>query len=305
MTANTPDRGIFAALWLPTDADGNLLKRELAGNIAWLKEQGVHGLLALGSTGEFPYFSCEQRKAALTFIAETAAPLPVIANISDVNPRVIAALGSHARQLRLPAVAIMTPWFYPCSQADILAHLLHAADAAKIPAFLYNFPDLTHMRIDKETVAAFADRAPLAGIKQSGSEFEYHKELIQLGREKNFVVLSGADVRLPEVFALGATGCIGGLANIAPELMLHIYRICREGAAGSVEEAAQRLRIIIDHIVKLPFPWSIAAAMEARGLAVGTPKAIQSQKSERMSAEAVVRLKQCFAEWSMSPPNAQ
>jgi 4-hydroxy-tetrahydrodipicolinate synthase len=82
MTTNIPDKGIYTALWPPTDARGDLLKRDLATNIAWLKKQGVHGVLALGSTGEFPRLSCDQRKDVLSTVAEMAAPMPVIAGIA-------------------------------------------------------------------------------------------------------------------------------------------------------------------------------------------------------------------------------
>ncbi|MBI2497233.1 MAG: dihydrodipicolinate synthase family protein, partial [Opitutae bacterium] len=84
---------------------------------------------------------------------------------------------------------------------------------------LYNFPELSGTRINLETVAAFAQRAGMAGIKQSGGEFAYHRDLVALGRERNFSVFSGSDTRLPEVFALGVDGCIGGLVNIVPDLM--------------------------------------------------------------------------------------
>jgi 4-hydroxy-tetrahydrodipicolinate synthase len=236
-----PTKGILAALWLPTDDEGSLLKTELAHNIDFLKKRGVHGILALGSTGEFPQFELEQRKHVLETVAELAAPLPVIANVSDIRPRAVAELGRFARRLGLPAIAIMTPGFFPSSQDDVLAHFLHAADASQLPTFLYNFPELTGTRIAPETVAAFAERAKMAGIKQSGREFEYHKTLVALGREKGFVVFSGADTRLPEVFSLGAAGCIGGLVNIAPELMVHLYNVCHEGAPGSISPAFERL----------------------------------------------------------------
>ena len=217
-----PTKGIIAALWTPTDRDGNLLRAELAKNIGFLKHHGVHGILVMGSTGEFPHFSPDERMRVFELVAELAAPLPVIANLSDVRPRVVADLGRAARRLGLSAVTIMTPWFFPFTQSDLLAHFLRAADASGLPTMLYNFPERTGNRIDLETVAAFAERAPMLGIKQSGAEFAYHEPLIRLGREKNFVVFSGADTRLPEVFALGAAGCIGGLVNIAPELMVHL-----------------------------------------------------------------------------------
>ena len=294
-----PRQGILAALWLPTDAQGNLLVAELAANLAFLKHHGVHGVLALGSTGEFPQFDLEQRKRVLETVAELAAPLPVIANVSDIRPHAVAELSRFARRIGLPAIAIMSPGFYPSSQDDMLAHFLHAADAAELPTFLYNFPELTGSRINLETVAAFADRARMAGIKQSGGEFAYHTDLIRLGREKNFAVFSGADTRLPEVLALGAVGCIGGLVNLAPELMVHLYRLCHEGQPGSISPTFERLKEIARIIDRLTFPLSVAAGMEARGLATGEPKAVVSARSRGVYLEIVAELRSKFDEWQI------
>lgn len=302
--ARAPRNGILAALWLPTDAAGTLLRDELTGNLAFLRSCGIHGVLALASTGEFPQFALEQRKRALATIVELAAPLPVIANVSDIRPTAVAELGRFARSLGLPAIAIMTPGFYPSSQDDVLAHFLHAADAAALPTFLYNFPDLTGTRINSETVAAFCDRAPMAGIKQSGREFEYHRELIALGRERAFAVFSGSDTRLPEVFALGAAGCIGGLVNIVPELMVHLYQVCCEGADGEIHVAFERLRDVGAVLDRLNFPLNVAAGMEARGLAPGAPKAIVSPASAKIYKGIVSELRQLFAAWELKPAPA-
>ena len=306
-----PKKGILAALWLPTDSEGNVCGDALGAHLRWLKGTGFHGVLALGSTGAFPLLSLDQRKAALDLIAEMAAPLPVIANISDIRPGVVAELGRHARALGLPAVTIMPPGFYPSRQEDLLAHFLHAAGSSGLPVFLYNFPELTGTRIDIETVAAFADRANMAGIKQSGGEFLYHKDLIALGREKNFVVFSGSDTRLPEVFALGAVGCIGGLANIAPEYMAGIYRACLEGAGG-VSPAFERLRFIGETVDRLTFPLNVAAGMEARGIRVGATKALVSPASREIYNGIVRELAGAFHEWGLpafesrpSPPAAE
>jgi 4-hydroxy-tetrahydrodipicolinate synthase len=286
-------------LWLPTDSDGKLLRDELARNLSFLKQHRISGVLALGSTGEFPQFDLEQRKAILATVAELAAPLPVIANISDIRPKVVAELGRFSRQLGLPAVAIMPPGFFPSNQDDILAHFLHAAESSALPTFLYNFPELTGTRINLETVQAFAERARMAGIKQSGREFDYHKQLIALGREKEFSVFSGADTRLPEVFALGADGCIGGLVNIAPELMVHLYRVCHERAAGEIEPAFSRLKQIGMTIDRLTFPLNVAAGMEARGLATGFPKARVSPASAQLYREIVADLGEAFRAWNL------
>lgn len=295
-----PRQGVLSALWLPTDASGQLLRDELARHLNFLKSRGIHGVLALGSTGEFPQFDLEQRKRALALVAELAAPLPVIANISDIRPSVVAALGKFARELGLPAVAIMPPGFFPSSQDDLLAHFLHAADSSGLPTFLYNFPELTGTRIALDTVAKFATRAAMAGIKQSGGEFAYHADLIKLGREKNFVVFSGADTRLPEVFKLGAVGAIGGLVNIAPELMVHIYRVCRENAEGNISPAFERLREIGTLVDRLTFPLNVGAGIEARGFSPGSPKAIVSPASREIYTGIVRDLRAKLEEWQLT-----
>jgi len=300
MNISCPSKGIFAALWLPTDSVGKLLRAELSRNLAFLKRHHINGVLALGSTGEFPQFDIEQRKAALALVAELAAPLPVIANISDIRPRAVGELGKFAREVGLPAIAIMSPGFFPSTQEDILAHFLHASEKSGLPALLYNFPELTGTRINLETVGAFAAQAPMLGIKQSGGEFTYHKDLIQLGREKGFSVFSGADTRLPEVFSLGADGCIGGLVNIAPDLMVHLYKVCREGTSGAISPAFEQLKQIGTTIDRLTFPLNVAAGMEARGLATGEPKAVVSAESARLFQEIVAELKNWFAQQGLA-----
>jgi dihydrodipicolinate synthase/N-acetylneuraminate lyase len=299
MATPVPLHGVLAALWLPTDSLGNLLVRELSANLAFLKQQGVYGVLALGSTGEFPQLDIEQRKRALAAVAELAAPLPVIANVSDIRPHAVAELGRFAERLGLPAIAIMAPGFYRSSQEDLLAHFLHAADSSALPTFLYNFPELTNSRINLETVAAFADRARMAGIKQSGGEFAYHADLVRLGREKNFSVFSGADTRLPEVFALGADGCIGGLVNLVPDLMVHLYRVCRLGQPGTVSPAFERLKEVGRIVDQLTFPLNVAAGMEARGLATGESKAVVSAHSRALYDAIVAELRGKLDEWGL------
>src|SRR3954470_19215135 len=141
-TTFQPD-GIFSAQWIPTNSGGRIDRAALAAHIDFERRSGIKGVLALGSTGEFPQFSPEERKHALATVAELAAPLPVIANITDIRPKVAIELGRFAKSLGLPAVALMPPIFFPMSQDDVLAYFLHVAEAVDLPVMLYNFPELT------------------------------------------------------------------------------------------------------------------------------------------------------------------
>ncbi|MCF3649789.1 dihydrodipicolinate synthase family protein [Synoicihabitans lomoniglobus] len=293
MTA-LPRAGVLAALWIPTDSQGRLDRMALAAHLNWLRTTGVVGVLALGSTGEFPRFSVAQRKTLLAAIAELAAPLPVLANISDLNHRHAIELGQFARELGLPGVTLMPPHFYPLSAADQLAYFLAVADEVQLPTLLYNFPELTGNRIAVETIEAFAQRAPMAGIKHSGREFDYLPTLVDLGRRHDFVVFSGADTRLPEVAAVGAAGCIGGMVNFVPELMVEIFTSCQEGRASDTVDAVRALVEIGQDLDELTFPLNVAAGMQGRGLKWGETKTVVSADSWARFDRIVTTLRQRY-----------
>ena len=286
--------GIYSAQWLPTDALGRLDRASLAAHLAFERRAGIAGVLALGSTGEFPHFTTDERKSALETVVELAAPLPVIVNISDIRPRAAIDLGRHARSLGVAALALMPPMFFPVSQADMLAYFLHVSDAVELPVMLYNFPELVGKRIELDTIAAFADRAPMIAIKQSGGQFDYHRGLVALGREKDFVVMSGADTRLAEAFALDAAGCIGGLVNVVPDVMVHIERVCRQNEPGDLAAATATMEELGRIIDPLTFPINVAAGVEARGFDPGVPKSVVSTESRARYERIVAELAALF-----------
>lgn len=272
---------------MPTDADGVLMEAVVRKQAAFLQRAGVHGLMVLGSTGEFPFFSAEERVQFLKTLRECVETLPLLANISDVNPRVVARLGRTAREVGCASVAILPPWYYPISQADLLEFFLRAAEAAApLPVFLYNFPERVGTAIAIETMAAFADRAPLAGVKLSAGPWELHAQSVALGREKGFSVLTGWDTRLADAMALGCSGCISGLANFAPEPIMETFRAMQSGDPAAAVAPTARLRELAAALNGLHFPHDMAAAMEARGIETGVSKQVMSEET-RVAREAL------------------
>jgi 4-hydroxy-tetrahydrodipicolinate synthase len=294
MTPSVAPSGIYSAQWIPTDVAGRIDRAALAAHLDFERRAGISGVLALGSTGQFPFFTTDERKAVLSAVIELASPLPVLANVSDIRPRAAIELGLHAKSVGATAVALMPPMFFPLSPADLLAYFLHVADAVAMPVMLYNYPELAGTRIELATIEAFAERAPLVAMKQSGGEFEYHRELTALGRRKGFVVMSGADTRLPEAFAVGAAGSIGGLVNIVPEPMVAIDRIVRLGEPGDATPAAQTVRDVGRILDQLTFPLNVAAGIEARGFEPGAPRSVVSAESRALSERIVTELRALF-----------
>jgi 4-hydroxy-tetrahydrodipicolinate synthase len=258
--------GIFVALWTPTDGAGRLLSDELACNVRFLLEHGVHGLMPLGSTGEFLHLTPAQRKALLKKVVRLAGARPVIANISDIRPGVVAELGRFASEIGAAAVSVLPPYYYQVSQDDLVEFFVRAGAAAKLPLVLYNYPERTGNRIELSTIAAVADRVSMAAIKQSGADFNYHVALVKLGKEKGFSVFTGADTRLPDAMALGAIGCISGLANAVPDILGEVFAATRAKDEKALRAATQRMTKIGAAVGVIPFPLNMAAAMEMMNL---------------------------------------
>ena len=290
--------GLYCALWTPTNQAGELDESALRFNLGFLQNRGLHGLLVLGSTGEFPHLDIEKRKRVMQQVAALADPLRVIINISDLRPRVVADLGAFARDSGASAVTLLPPWFYPIAQEDLVEFFVRGAEAARLPLFLYNFPERTGNRINLDTIAAVADRVPLAGVKQSGSEFGYHTELAKLGRQKGFVVLTGSDTRLREAMALGASGCVSGLANAVPDLLAQSWLETRNGSVLE-HSAAEKLAELGRRIQTVNFPLDVAACMEARGLQVGATKSVVSAATADRYTRLVMDLRSLFQDWKL------
>jgi 4-hydroxy-tetrahydrodipicolinate synthase len=290
--------GVFCALWTPTDESGQLIESALRTNLEFLKVRGVQGVLALGSTGEFLHLEFEVRKRLIERVVALAGPLRVMMNISEIRPAAVADLARFARQAGAAAVSLLPPYFYPVAQEDLVEFFVRGGAAAELPLFLYNFPERTGNRIDLETVAAVADRVRVSGVKQSGNEFGYHAPLVELGRRKDFVVLTGADTRLPEAVSMGVVGCVSGLANAVPELVVESLADARKGRPGE-GMAAKRLDELGRRISAVNFPLNVAAVMEARGMPTGCAKSLVSAGTKARIAHLVGELRELFGEWKL------
>ncbi|MBX3745693.1 MAG: dihydrodipicolinate synthase family protein [Verrucomicrobiae bacterium] len=288
--------GVYPALWTPTDAGGALLAEALADQVRFLRGAGADGAMVLGSTGEFVHLEMGVRREVLTRVAEAAPGWPIIANCSDVSPLRVAALGRHSRAVGAAAVALLPPWFFESAREDVVEFLVRGAEASGLPLVLYNFPERTGHRLELGMVAAVAERVRVVAVKQSGAPFGYHRELAELGREKGFVVITGADTRIADALAHGANGVVSGLANAVPEWVVSVYRAAKCGDASKAATSQGRLASLAEAIGGLAFPLDVAAAMEARGRVTGAWKAVVSPSTAERYRRAVERCRAILGE---------
>src|SRR5688572_22076396 len=218
--------GVFCALWTPTDQSGAVLWPALERNLKFIVDSGIHGFMALGSTAEFPHLSITQRKEILERVVRTQ--LPVVANVSDVSHRVAIDLALHAKEAGAVAIAVLPPWFFPAPQADLAEFFIAIAKQSGMPLALYNFPEVTGKKIEIETIKRVADQVRVVSVKHSGSDFEYHHDLLRLAPQHSFSVMTGWDTRLEKCLTMGCSGTVSGLANAVPDVLVRLYDLVQK-----------------------------------------------------------------------------
>jgi 4-hydroxy-tetrahydrodipicolinate synthase len=174
---------------------------------------------------------------------------------------------------------LLAPWFYPLSEDDLVAFFVGIGQAIELPLTIYNFQAMTGKRLTPEIVRRIGAEIQIGGLKHSAGEISEHSQWVAVGEELGFNVVTGWDTHLPEAMALGAKGCVAGLANVVPELIVNLYKLLAAGRDEDAREPARQMRRIGDLVGALEFPFNVAAAMEARGREVGAPKSIMSSQT--------------------------
>jgi 4-hydroxy-tetrahydrodipicolinate synthase len=286
---NSRLKGIFSAVWVPVRQNGGFDDKAFLRHFQFLKKAGIHGLMVMGSTGEFVRFEVSKRKKITEHILAAAADMPTIVNVTHAGFSQTVKLAQHAREAGATVISAMPPYFFKTPQADLAEFFVRLGEAADIPLMLYNYPEVAGTRIEPETIRAVCERIPVAGLKQSGNDFEYHSELAGIAREKKFALFSGFDTRLAEAIKLGAVGGVSGLSNAVPELLVRVYEEARKG--GDAKEPARLLKEFCHLIDPLAFPINIAAIVEARGFTRGYHKLPVSAQTEKTYKEVVEKLR--------------
>ncbi|MBL9137110.1 MAG: dihydrodipicolinate synthase family protein [Verrucomicrobiales bacterium] len=271
--------GLFPALWTPVDGNGQLMGVALADQVRFLRRAGADGLMVLGSTGEFVHLDQRVRRDVLRRVAEAEPGWPVIANCSDVDPAKVADLGRYAREVGASAISLLPPWYFAVAATDVVEFMVRGAEASGLPLLIYNYPERTGHRLAPETIARICDRVQVVGLKQSGAEFGYHRELGQLARTKGFTLITGADTRVAEAFDLGARGAVSGLANAVPELMVAVFRAVQAGNPSGAADQQRALVELAGMLQGLEFAVDVAAMMKARGRETGAFKQVLSPET--------------------------
>jgi len=246
MPLSFPLRGIITPTITPLTADFSLDQPSLRKLLEHIIAGGVHGIFALGTSGEGPMLSL---KTQCEVIAEScriaAGRVPVLAGVTHSSIEESLDLARHAAHCGADAVVHAGPLYMPVGQQQLIRFIERFADASPLPVFLYNMPSHTHVVFEETTVARLAAHRNVAGLKDSSSQILYLHGLIRAVRDRpDFSLLVGPEEMTAECILLGIHGGVNGGSNLFPKLYVELYEAASAGNLERVRTLQERVILI-------------------------------------------------------------
>ena len=232
-------RGIFPAIITPMTAEGGLNEEAFRQVMEFNIQAGVQGFWVAGGTGESILLDdAENRRIAEIAADQSQGRIANIMHVGAPTTARAARLAEHAAKAGVEAICCVPPFFYTQSDSGVVEHYRVVAAAADLPFFVYNLPSATGVEITPQLMAKIQDGVPqLAGLKHSAPYIPYVKTFAEMGLS---CLIGNARLMLPGLL-IGATGCVDGPPNMAPELWVAIWRAYEAGdieAARAAQEKA-------------------------------------------------------------------
>ena len=193
--------------------------------------QGIHALVAVGTTGESATLSPDERKEVIRFtIDRVAGRVPVIAGTGTNNTQHAIEYSVDAAKAGADALLVVTPYYNKATQNGLIAHFTAIADKVDKPIILYNVPSRTGCNLLPKTCAVLAEHPRIAAIKEASGDLSQVAELARLVEGK-MDIYSGNDDQIVPILSLGGKGVISVLSNLLPA---ETQSICDRFLAGDV-----------------------------------------------------------------------
>jgi 4-hydroxy-tetrahydrodipicolinate synthase len=251
MAAKTKFRGSFTALVTPFK-NGSLDEAAFRGLVSWQIEQGSHGLVPVGTTGESPTLSHDEHHRVVEMcIDEAKGRVPVIAGAGSNSTREAVDLAVHAEKAGADAVLVVTPYYNKPTQEGMYQHFKAVNDAIGIPIIIYNIPPRSVVDMSVETMTRLFELKNIAGVKDATANLaRVSQQRHAMGPD--FIQLSGEDMTALAYMAAGGHGCISVVANVAPKLCADLMSAVMKGDYATGLKIQDRLTPLHDAVFKEP-----------------------------------------------------
>ena len=241
----------------------------LRSNIAFLLDQGIHGIVPCGSTGESATLSFEEHEQVVEVTIETVnGKVPVLAGTGSNNTAEAVRLTEAAKDLGADGALIISPYYNKPNRSGLIKHYTKLADI-DIPVVMYNVPGRTGQNLSPDLVVELASHPNIVGIKEASGDISQVSRIIEGTLDEDFMVLSGDDNLTLPILCLGGSGVISVAANVEPARMVSMFDHFCEGELEDALELHYELSPLFRAMFIDTNPIPVKKAVELRGMAGG------------------------------------
>ena len=243
-------KGTGVALVTPFDKNGDIDFAALANVIDHVIKGGVEYVVALGTTGETPVLTTDEKAKIIKHTVKTVNKrVSVVVGIGGNNTKEVVEAIQHYDLKGVDAVLSVSPYYNKPSQRGILEHYKTIARACPLPVILYNVPGRTNSNISAETTLQLArEEKNIIAVKEASGNMDQIMKIIK-HKPKDFLVISGDDLITLPILASGGDGVISVIVNAFPK---EFSEMTRQALAGNYSKARE-LHYILDEFTRLIF----------------------------------------------------
>lgn len=286
--------GLGVALVTPFTENGAVDFAAVAKVVDNLVEGGVDYILVLGTTGETPTLTTDERKALIRFVRErVAGRVRLMVGVGGNCTRDVVATLRTWDLSGYDAVLSVNPYYNKPNQEGLYQHFKAIAEASPLPIMLYNIPGRTGVNMTPETIARLAKDFPnIIGVKEASGNLE-QMERVKALTPSDFLLISGDDGLTVEVIKRGGVGVISVLANAYPAETKDVVSLALDGNTEKAEQKLQALDGIISALFEEGNPVGIKTALYLKGVCSNTMRLPLVSGSESLQA----KMKNLIAEY--------
>ena len=226
-------------------------------------DNGTHGLVPVGTTGESPTLSHDEHKKVIEVCIDQAnGRVPIIAGAGSNSTTEAIEFVKHACDVGADGLLVVTPYYNKPTQAGLLAHYTELANVSSKPIIIYDIPGRSVIGMTDETMAKLAQHDLIVGVKDATADLGRPTRLLNVINDK-FIQLSGEDGTALPYLAAGGHGCISVTANIAPKLLSRMHNAWQQGDIKTAQDINQKLMPLHDALFceTSPGPLKYAASL--------------------------------------------
>jgi 2-dehydro-3-deoxy-D-pentonate aldolase len=246
-------RGIVPPMVTPLAGDDELDFAGLEKLIEHIIAGGVHGLFVLGTTGEGPALSYRLRRELIQATCrQVNRRIPVLVGIIDTARTEMLAMAKVAADAGADALVVAPPYYLPLSQNDLVRCVTSFAAESPLPIYLYNVPNLAHVRYTLTSLKICGDLPNVVGFKDSSGDFQFLEAALKLFQHRpDFGIFVGPENLLARSLGAGAHGAISGGANAFPRLYVALYDAAVDGRMDDVRVLQEQVEAFIRRVYSI------------------------------------------------------